>query len=101
MLLPSGMTNSCPERASSTTKPPFLSASCLGVKYSTCICAGALHKRKIVPRRADLERLATTQVVVHVARAASARRMALDADSVALAIGFGVYQRVLPDQSIR
>jgi ABC-type uncharacterized transport system substrate-binding protein len=39
MLLPSGMMNSCPERASSTTKPPFLSASCLGVKYSTWICA--------------------------------------------------------------
>src|SRR5215813_10362982 len=39
MLLPSGITNSCPERASSTTKPPFLSACCLGVKYSTWICA--------------------------------------------------------------
>ena len=33
------MTNSWPERASSTTKPPFLSGSCLGVKYSMWTCS--------------------------------------------------------------
>ena len=62
---------------------------------------GALHQREIVARRADLERLADAQLVVHVTRAAAAGRIALDADGVGCGIGLGVDQRILPDQPVR
>ena len=62
---------------------------------------GALHQGEIVARRADLERLADPQVVVHVARAAAAGRIALDADGVGCGVGLGVDQGILPDQPVR
>ena len=60
--------------------------------------AGVLDQRKIVARRADLERPADAQVVMHVARAAAARGIALDADRVAFGSGSGFDQRILPDR---
>src|SRR5258706_142883 len=45
--------------------------------------AGVLPQREIVARRADLERPADAQLVVHTARAAAACRIALDGDGVA------------------
>ena len=48
---------------------------------------GVFGQRKIVARRADLDVVADTHLVENVARAAAARRVALDADHVALRIG--------------
>src|SRR5262245_2384353 len=39
MLFPGGITNSRPERRSSTTNPPASGGASLGVKYSTCFCS--------------------------------------------------------------
>ena len=62
-------------------------------------CGGILLEREIVARRADLERPADAQVVVDVARAAAARRIALDAERVALRVALRTDQRILPDRS--
>src|SRR5262249_48600180 len=59
------------------------------------------HQREIVARRADGERFPNAQVVMHTARAAAARGVALDCNGIALRIGLGVEQRILRDQSVR
>ena len=63
--------------------------------------AGVLNQRKVVARRADLERLAHAQFVVHVTRADPASRSALDANGIASWIGLGLDQRILPHDPIR
>ena len=62
---------------------------------------GVLLQREVVARRADLERLADPQLVVDVARAAAARRIALDADRVGRGIALGIDERILPDDAVR
>ena len=60
-----------------------------------------LHQRKIVARRAYPQRLADAQLVVHVTRAAAARRIALHRDGVAGGIGLRRQQRILPHDPVR
>ena len=51
---------------------------------------GRLMETEIVARRADLERLADAQLVMDVARAAAARRIALDAEGVGRGSGLAM-----------
>ena len=61
---------------------------------------GVLLQREIVARRADLERLADAQLVMDVARAAAARRIALDADRVGGGVALRIDERILPDDAV-
>src|SRR5258708_28864399 len=55
-----------------------------------------LDERKIVARPSDLEDRADAKLVMHETRAAAARRLALDAQHVAVALVRGIGDRILP-----
>src|SRR5258708_22001326 len=60
-----------------------------------------LDERKIVPRSSDLDDPADAKLVMHETRAAAARRLALDAQPIAIAPVLGVGDRILPHQAVR
>ena len=96
-------------RSKASSERPSCSSRCtmhqIGVMpmppANSTTCSASSTSGEIVARRADLERAADAQFVVHVARAAAAGRIALDADGVARGVGVGADQRVLPDEPVR
>ncbi len=61
---------------------------------------GILDEREIVARRADLDFVADAHLVDDVTRAATARRVALDADDIFIGIGIRHDERKLPHQPV-